>query len=188
VPLCNGFNDALILPFRFKYFESVVLYIILLEVARELSHFCEMAWSSKVVGPRWIKLLSSIKPIVVHVSLRTRTEEEWKFHRGGMKSSKMNKERNASKKVGNHCPKFWKPRYGFALYWSKTIWDKHVFLHVAFATDSCSVIGPHNFLAQKLEAKIVSLVSVHCHAHRFGLNYYTAADLYSMVYETAKAL
>ena len=59
---------------------------------------------------------------------------------------------------------------------------------MAFATDSCNVIGRHNFLAQKLEAKIVSLVSVHCHAHRFGLNYYTAADLYSMVYETAKAL
>ena len=57
-------------------------------------------------------------------------------------------------------PKFWKPRYGFALYWSKTIWDKHVFLHVAIATDGCSVIGPHNFLAQKLEAKIVSLVRV----------------------------
>jgi len=47
----------------------------------------------------------------------------------------------------------------------------------------------HNFLAQKLEAKIVHLVSVHCHAHRFTLaSYYTAADLYSMVYETAKAL
>ena len=28
-------------------------------------------------------------------------------------------------------PKFWKPKYGFDLYWSKTIWDKHVFLHVA---------------------------------------------------------
>jgi len=25
--------------------------------------------------------------------------------RGGMKSSKMSKGRNASKKVGNHCPK-----------------------------------------------------------------------------------
>ena len=32
-------------------------------------------------------------------------------------------------------PKFWKPRHGFALYWSKTIWGKHVFLHVAIATD-----------------------------------------------------
>jgi len=27
-----------------------------------------------------------------------------------------------------------------------------------------------NFLSQKLEAKIVSLVFVHCHAHRFGLS------------------
>jgi len=45
-----------------------------------------------------------------------------------------------------------------------------------------------NFLAQKLEAKIVSLVSVHCHAHRLvSACYYPAADLYSMVYETAKA-
>ena len=38
-------------------------------------------------------------------------------------------------------PKFWKPRYGFALYWSKTNWDKHVFLHVDIATDGCNVIG-----------------------------------------------
>jgi len=64
-------------------------------------------------------------------------------------------------------PKFWKPRYGFVLYWSKTIWGKHVFLHVAIATDGYNVIDPHNFLAQTLEAKIVSLVSVHRHAHRF---------------------
>jgi len=64
-------------------------------------------------------------------------------------------------------PKFWKPRYGFALYWSKTIWDKHIFLHVAIAADGCNVIGRHNFLMQKLEAKIVSLVSVHYHAHHF---------------------
>ena len=35
-------------------------------------------------------------------------------------------------------PKFWKPRYGFALYWSKTIWGKHVFVHVTTATDGCS--------------------------------------------------
>jgi len=33
------------------------------------------------------------------------------------------------------------------------------------------------------------LVSVHCHAHRFAsVSYYTAADLYNMLYETAKAL
>ena len=64
--------------------------------------------------------------------------------------------------------KFWKPGYGFALYWSKTIWDKHVFLHVVIATDGWNVLGRHNFLAQKLEAKIVSLVSVHSHAHRFA--------------------
>jgi len=38
-------------------------------------------------------------------------------------------------------PKFWKRRYGFALYWSKTIWDKHVFLNLAIATHSCNVTG-----------------------------------------------
>ena len=86
-------------------------------------------------------------------------------------------------------PKSWKPWYGFALCWSETIWGKYVFLHGAIATDGCNVIGRHNFLAQKLEAKIVSLVSVHCHAHRCASAcYYTAADLYSMVYEAAKAL
>ena len=63
-------------------------------------------------------------------------------------------------------PKFWKPRCGFAVHWSKTIWGEHDFLHVAFATDGCNVIGRHIFLAQKLETKIVSLVSVHCHSHR----------------------
>ena len=63
-------------------------------------------------------------------------------------------------------PNFWKPRYGFALYWSKTIWGKHVFLHVAIATDGCNVIGRHIFLAQNLEAKIVSLVSAHSHVQR----------------------
>jgi len=53
--LCNNFNDALIyLPFcSFKCSESVVLYIISLEVARELSHFCKMALRLKVVGSRW---------------------------------------------------------------------------------------------------------------------------------------
>jgi len=85
-------------------------------------------------------------------------------------------------------PKFWKPKYVFALHWNKTIWGKHVFLHVVIATDGCNVIGRHNFLAQKLEAKIVSMVSVYCHAHRLASAcYYTAADLYSTVYETAKA-
>jgi len=53
---------------------------------------------------------------------------------------------------------------------------------MAIATDGCNVIGRLNFLAQKLEAKIVSLVTVHCHAHRLALaSYYTAADLYSVV-------
>ena len=86
-------------------------------------------------------------------------------------------------------PKFCKPGYGFALYWSKTIWGKHAFLHVAIATDGCNVIDRHIFLAQKLEAKTVSLVSVHCHAHRrASASYCTAAYLYSMVYATAKAL
>jgi len=40
-----------------------------------------------------------------------------------------------------------------------------------------------------MEAKFVSLVTVHCHAHHLASAcYYTAADLYSMVYETAKTL
>jgi len=38
--------------FNFKSCESVVLYIILLEVVRELSRFRKMARRSKVVGPR----------------------------------------------------------------------------------------------------------------------------------------
>jgi len=85
--------------------------------------------------------------------------------------------------------KFWKPRYDFALYWSKTNWGKYVSLHVAIASDGCNVIGRHIFLGQKLEAKIVILVSVHCNAHRLpSASYYTAADLYSVMYETAKAL
>jgi len=59
---------------------------------------------------------------------------------------------------------------------------------VAIATDGCNVIGRLNFLAQKLEAKIVNLLTVHCHAHRLALaSYYTAADLYCMIYETAEA-
>jgi len=66
--------------------------------------------------------------------------------------------------------------------------QKHAFLHVTIATDGCHVIDRHNFLAQKLEAKIVSMVSVHCHAqHLASACYYTAADLCSMVCETAKA-
>ena len=86
-------------------------------------------------------------------------------------------------------PKLWKPIYTFALYCSKTIWGKFVFLHVAIATDGCNVIGRNNFLAQKLEAKIVRMVSMHCQAHRLvSAFYYAAADLYSMVYETAKEL
>jgi len=60
---------------------------------------------------------------------------------------------------------------------------------VAIATDGCIVIGPHNFLAQNLEAKLVSMASVHCHAHRLASAcYFLDVDLYSMVYETAKAL
>jgi len=37
---------------NFKSYEYVVLYTILLEVARELSRFRKMARRSKVVGPR----------------------------------------------------------------------------------------------------------------------------------------
>jgi len=32
------------------------VYIILLEVGRELSSFCKMAHRSKVVGPRWSRV------------------------------------------------------------------------------------------------------------------------------------
>ena len=60
---------------------------------------------------------------------------------------------------------------------------------MAIATDGCNVTGRHIFLAQKLEAKIVSLVSVHCHAHRLAsASYYAVADLCSIMYETTKAL
>ena len=41
-------------------------------------------------------------------------------------------------KIMQWHPKFWKPRYGFALYRSKTNGGKHVFLHVATATDGCN--------------------------------------------------
>jgi len=37
--------------FSFKSCEPVVLYIILLKVARKLSHFRKMAHRSKAVGP-----------------------------------------------------------------------------------------------------------------------------------------
>jgi len=59
----------------------------------------------------FIKLLSSIKtivPIVVNTILRTRTGEEWKLHRGRIKSEgrsenfQNDKRRNASKKVGSY--------------------------------------------------------------------------------------
>ena len=76
--------------------------------------------------------------------------------------------------------KFWKSRYGFALNWSKTIWDKHAFLHVAIATWD-AMKGRHNSLAQKLEAEIVRMVYVHCHAHSLASACFcTAANLYSV--------
>ena len=58
--LCNNLNDILIylLFFNFTYCESVVICIILLEVARELSRFCKMARRSKVVEPRCHRLPS----------------------------------------------------------------------------------------------------------------------------------
>jgi len=42
----------LIILSYFQIYGSVVLYIILLEVAREFSRFCKMARRSKLVGPR----------------------------------------------------------------------------------------------------------------------------------------
>jgi len=51
------------------------------------------------------------------------------------------------------------------------------------------MIGRHNSLVQKLEREIIRMVPVHCRTHRLSsVSYFTAADLYSMVYETAKAL
>jgi len=84
-------------------------------------------------------------------------------------------------KILQSHPKFWKPRrYDFALYWRKTIWGKHVFLHVAVST-ATAMIGWHNSLQQNLEAEIMRIASVHCHAHRLNSACcYTAADLYSV--------
>jgi len=66
---------------------------------------------------------------------------------------------------------------------------KHIFLHEAVAADGCNVVSRNNFQAKKLGAKIVSLVFGHCHVHRLAsASYYTAADLYNMVYETGKTL
>jgi len=60
---------------------------------------------------------------------------------------------------------------------------------VVIATDGCNAMGRHNFLAQKLEAKIIIMVYVLCHAHRLASACYsTAIDWYSMVYATAEAL
>ena len=54
---------------------------------------------------------------------------------------------------------------------------------------AAAMIGRHNSLSQKLEAKIIRMVSLHCHAHRLASPCCcTAADLYSMVDATAKAL
>jgi len=39
---------------------------------------------------------------------------------------------------------------------------------VAIATDGCNVIARHNFLVQILEEKIVSMISMHCRAHRLA--------------------
>jgi len=59
---------------------------------------------------------------------------------------------------------------------------------VVIAT-AAAMIGRHNSLVQKLEAEIIRMVSLRCHAHRLASACcYTAEDLYSMVYETAKAL
>jgi len=55
--------------------------------------------------------------------------------------------------------------------------------------DGCNAIGRRSFLAQNSEMKIVSMVSVHCHEHRLASAcHFPAADLYSMVNETAKAI
>jgi len=59
--LCNNFCDTLLIfPFSFEWCEFVVLYIILLEVACNLSRFCKMARRSKVVGPGWFKSFSFV--------------------------------------------------------------------------------------------------------------------------------
>jgi len=53
-------------------------------------------------------------------------------------------------------------------------------LYVAIAT-AAAKIGQDNSLAQKLEAEILRMVSVRCHAHRLASACcYTAAYLYSV--------
>jgi len=60
--LCNNLYDALTYNpfFSFKCCESVDFYLILLEVARELSRFCEMAGRLEAVGPHWASTLATI--------------------------------------------------------------------------------------------------------------------------------
>ena len=55
---------------------------------------------------------------------------------------------------------------------------------MAIATDDCNVVGRHIFLAQKLEAKLVSLISVFCHAHRLPSASYTILPQISTVWCT----
>jgi len=58
---CNNFNGAsFIILFLILCYEAVVLNIILLEVARELSRFCKMVRRSKVVGQRWLSPIDAI--------------------------------------------------------------------------------------------------------------------------------
>ena len=68
-------------------------------------------------------------------------------------------------KILQRHPKFWKPRYGFALHWSKTIWFSRTWLWQQMAA---MLLADTIFRARKLEAKVVSLVSVQCHAHRLA--------------------
>jgi len=64
--MCNNLNDALIhrIFFSFKSCEFVVLYIIFLEVARKLSHFCIVTRRSKIFGPRGVSS-SNLKTTII---------------------------------------------------------------------------------------------------------------------------
>jgi len=65
-----------------------------------------------------LALIKTIVPIVVNTSLRTRTGEEWTFHRGGTKRSKMSKGRSASENIGNHWDRQSQPSR-----WGRHSWE-----------------------------------------------------------------
>jgi len=72
-------------------------------------------------------------------------------------------------------PKFWKPRHGFALYWSKMTWgSKHVFLHMAIASDGCNIIGRTEFSGAEVGSENCKFANcvLSCAPPHFGLLLY----------------